>query len=306
MLSRYLLTRLGQAAIVILGASVLVFMVAHLTGDPTYLMVDATAKPAEIEALRRAMGLDQPLYIQYWRFISRAVQGDFGSSLWQQQPAVTLVLQRVPYTLRLAVTALGLSLLISIPAGVVSAVFRDRVIDRVVMLVALLGQCIPGFWLGLMLMMIFSVSLQWLPTSGSGTFKHLILPAVSLAAYSMGRIARLTRSSLLEVLGKGFIRTARAKGVKERGIILKHALRNAAIPIITLLGLDIGSMLGGAVITETVFAWPGLGRLVIQAIGQRDFPLVQASVFFIATVVVLMNLLVDLSYGFLDPRVKYE
>lgn len=306
MLSRYLLTRLGQAAIVILGASVLVFMVAHLTGDPTYLMVDATAKPAEIEALRRAMGLDQPLYIQYWRFISRAVQGDFGSSLWQQQPAVTLVLQRVPYTLKLAVTALGLSLLISIPAGVVSAVFRDRVIDRVVMLVALLGQCIPGFWLGLMLMMIFSVSLQWLPTSGSGTFKHLILPAVSLAAYSMGRIARLTRSSLLEVLGKGFIRTARAKGVKERGIILKHALRNAAIPIITLLGLDIGSMLGGAVITETVFAWPGLGRLVIQAIGQRDFPLVQASVFFIATVVVLMNLLVDLSYGFLDPRVKYE
>jgi ABC-type dipeptide/oligopeptide/nickel transport system permease component len=306
MLMRYLLTRLGQAMIVILGASILVFTVAHLTGDPTYLMVDASAKAAEIEALRHKMGLDQPVLVQYWHFLSGALHGDFGSSLWQNQPALKLVMQRVPYTLQLAGTALAMSLAIAIPAGVISAVNRNRLIDRAVMLVALLGQCIPGFWLGLMLIMLFSVQLRLFPTGGSGTLRHLILPAISLAAYSAGRIARLTRSSMLDVLGKDYIRTAKAKGTKGITILLKHALRNAAIPIVTLLALDISSMLGGAVITETVFAWPGLGRLVVQAIGQRDFPLVQASIFFIATVVVLVNLLVDFSYPLLDPRVKYD
>lgn len=303
---RYTAGRLLQAAIILIGVITIVFIVSRLTGDPTYLMVDPTATEEDIAALRESLGLDRPLLVQYWNFVGNALRGDLGTSLWQHQPATTLVLGRLPYTLALTFAALGLSLLLGIPAGVASAVFRNRFADRLIMALALVGQTMPGFWLGLMLMMLFALRLRWFPTSGSGTALHLVLPAVSLAAYGLGRIARMTRSAMLEVLSQDYIRTARAKGVSGLNIYLKHALRNAAIPIVTLLGLDISAMLGGAVITETVFAWPGLGRLLTQAIGQRDFPLIQAAVLFLASVVVFVNLAVDLSYGLIDTRVKYE
>lgn len=304
MLVRYFASRLLQAVIVLLGVSFAVFSLSHLSGDPVALMVGPTATQADIEALRSSMGLDRPFLAQYVNYLGSLVRGDFGTSLWQHQPALDLVLDRFPHTLQLAAVALALALAIALPLGILSAVFRNSLIDRLSIGLALLGQSIPGFWLGLLLILIFSVQLRVLPSSGSGTALHLILPAITLATFTTGRIARLVRTSMLEILGSDALRTARAKGIPEPQVILKHGLRNAAIPIVTLLALDASALLGGAVITETIFAWPGLGRLVVQAIGQRDFPLMQAATFFIAVIVVAINLLVDLSYGLLDPRVS--
>lgn len=304
MIFRYLASRGLQAIFVLLGVSFAVFMLAHLSGDPASLMVDATATPAEVQTLRHSMGLDRPLGMQYLTFLERAVRGDLGTSLWQQQPALSLVLGRFPYTFELAAVAMALSTLLALPLGILSAVRRNTTVDRVAMVLALLGQSVPGFWLGLVLILVFSVHFRWLPSSGSGSVWHLVLPAVTLASFTTGRIARLVRASMLEVLGSDAMRTARAKGLSATTVVLKHALRNAAVPIVTVLGLDASALLGGAVITETVFAWPGLGRLVIQAVQQRDFPLMQAAVFFIALIVVTANFLVDLSYAFLDPRVE--
>jgi peptide/nickel transport system permease protein len=301
---RFLVSRLAQAAFVLLGVSFTVFAQSHLSGDPVSLMVGPTATQADIDALRRSMNLDRPFFAQYAAFLGGVLRGDFGTSLWQHQPAIGLVLERFPYTIQLAAAALLLALVVAVPLGILSAVFRNSFVDRLAIGTSLVGQSVPGFWLGLLLILLFSVTLRLLPTGGSGSLKHLILPAVTLAAFTMGRIARLVRTNMLDVLGSDSLRTARAKGLREFTVVIKHGLRNAAIPIVTLIGLDASSLLGGAVITETIFAWPGLGRLVVQAISQRDFPLVQAATLCIAVIVVGVNLLVDLSYSLLDPRVN--
>ncbi len=301
---RFLVSRLAQAAFVLLGVSFTVFALSHLSGDPVSLMVGPTATQADIDALRRSMNLDRPFFSQYAAFLGGVLRGDFGTSLWQHQPAIGLVLERFPYTIQLAAAALLLALLVAVPLGILSAVFRNSFLDRLAIGTSLVGQSVPGFWLGLLLILLFSVTLRLLPTGGSGSLKHLILPAVTLASFTMGRIARLVRTNMLEVLGSDSLRTARAKGLREFTVVIKHGLRNAAIPIVTLIGLDASALLGGAVITETIFAWPGLGRLVVQAISQRDFPLVQAATLCIAVIVVGVNLLVDLSYSLLDPRVN--
>jgi peptide/nickel transport system permease protein len=301
---RFLVSRLAQAAFVLLGVSFTVFALSHLSGDPVSLMVGPTATQADIDALRRSMNLDRPFFSQYVAFLGGVLRGDFGTSLWQHQPAIGLVLERFPYTIQLAAAALLLALLVAVPLGILSAVFRNSFIDRLAIGTSLVGQSVPGFWLGLLLILLFSVTLRLLPTGGSGSLRHLVLPAVTLASFTMGRIARLVRTNMLDVLGSDSLRTARAKGLREFTVVIKHGLRNAAIPIVTLIGLDASALLGGAVITETIFAWPGLGRLVVQAISQRDFPLVQAATLCIAVIVVGVNLLVDLSYSLLDPRVN--
>jgi ABC-type dipeptide/oligopeptide/nickel transport system permease component len=244
------------------------------------------------------------LPVQYAKFLARPVRGDFGNSLWQNQPALELVLDRLPATLQLTLAAMAISVAVSVPAGIIAAIKRGSVFDSMVMLATLLGQSIPVYWLGLMLILTFGVRFEVLPTSGTGSVAHLILPAVTLAAYVMARNARLVRSGMLDVLSQDYIRTARAKGLVERIVVLRHGLRNAAIPVVTMLALDFGALLGGAVITETIFAWPGVGRLVMQAIFQRDFPLVQAAVFVVAVTFVLINVAVDLVYTVLDPRIR--
>jgi peptide/nickel transport system permease protein len=300
----YVLRRLAQSLLVLLGISVVVFVILHLTGDPTLLLLPPDASAEEVARFRRAMGFDDPLYVQYLRFLRGAVHGDFGTSLRHDEPALALVWQRMPATLELTVVALGVALVLAIPAGIVSAVFRNTAIDYVSTVVALVGQAMPTFWLGIMLILIFSVGLQALPSSGRGSVYHLILPALTLGLFTTARIMRLTRSGMLEVLGQDYVRTARAKGVGERMIVWKHALRNAGIPVVTIVGLELGTLLGGAVITETIFAWPGVGRLSVQAIYNRDYPVVQAAVFVLASIFVLVNLAVDLVYTYLDPRIR--
>jgi ABC-type dipeptide/oligopeptide/nickel transport system permease component len=303
-MSVYVARRLAQSLVVLLGISVVVFVILHLTGDPTLLMLPPDVSAEEVARFRRAMGFDDPLPVQYWRFLRGVLQGNFGNSLRHDEPALALVFERMPATLELTTVALGVALLLAIPAGIISAVFRNTALDYVSTVVALVGQAMPTFWLGIMLILVFSVSLQVLPSSGRGGVANLILPAVTLGLFTTARTMRLTRSALLEVLGQDYVRTARAKGVAERGVVWKHALRNASIPVITIVGLELGTLLGGAVITETIFAWPGVGRLSVQAIYNRDYPLVQASVFVLASIFVLVNLAVDLVYTYLDPRIR--
>jgi ABC-type dipeptide/oligopeptide/nickel transport system permease component len=303
-MSVYVARRLAQSLVVLLGISVVVFVILHLTGDPTLLMLPPDVSAEEVARFRRAMGFDDPLPVQYWRFLRGVLQGNFGNSLRHDEPALALVFERMPATLELTTVALGVALLLAIPAGIISAVFRNTALDYVSTVVALVGQAMPTFWLGIMLILVFSVGLQVLPSSGRGGVANLILPAVTLGLFTTARTMRLTRSALLEVLGQDYVRTARAKGVAERGVVWKHALRNASIPVITIVGLELGTLLGGAVITETIFAWPGVGRLSVQAIYNRDYPLVQASVFVLASIFVLVNLAVDLVYTYLDPRIR--
>jgi ABC-type dipeptide/oligopeptide/nickel transport system permease component len=282
----------------------LVFVVLHMTGDPVMMLLPPNASREEIDALSRTLGLDQPLIVQYGRFLARIARGDFGTSLQHQQPAMGLVAERLPASALLAVTALGLAVAVALPLGIVAATRRGTVLDRLAVALAALGQSAPIFWTGLMLMLVGSVILQLLPTSGYGTWRHLILPALTLASYPMAAIARLVRSGMLEVLDADYVRTARAKGLPERRVVLKHTLRNAALPIVTVVGLQFGLLLGGAIVCEMIFSWPGVGRLMIFAIYNRDFPLVEAAVFVMAMVFVAGNMLVDLCYAWLDPRVK--
>jgi ABC-type dipeptide/oligopeptide/nickel transport system permease component len=282
----------------------LVFVVLHMTGDPVMMLLPPNASREEIDALSRTLGLDQPLIVQYGRFLARIARGDFGTSLQHQQPAMGLVAERLPASALLAVTALGLAVAVALPLGIVAAARRGTVLDRLAVALAALGQSAPIFWTGLMLMLVGSVILQLLPTSGYGTWRHLILPALTLASYPMAAIARLVRSGMLEVLDADYVRTARAKGLPERGVVLKHTLRNAALPIVTVVGLQFGLLLGGAIVCEMIFSWPGVGRLMIFAIYNRDFPLVEAAVFVMAMVFVAGNMLVDVCYAWLDPRVK--
>ncbi|HWK12771.1 MAG TPA: ABC transporter permease [Rhizobiaceae bacterium] len=300
----FLISRLLYAALVLLGVSVAVFFLIRIGGDPSALFLPPEASLEEIARFRHLMGFDRPLTVQYFDFLGRAVQGDFGMSLRYDQPAMKLVLERMPATLQLGAMALFLSLVISIPLAILAAAKRGSAVDRASLLVSLIGQSFPAFWLAIMLILLFSETFQLLPPSGRGSWQQLIMPAIVLATYSTAIITRLLRSSMIEVLQSDYVRTARGKGVKEGRIILSHALRNAAIPTLTVIGLQVGALLGGAVITEEVFAYPGVGRLAIQAIANRDFTVVQAFVLMMAALIVSINLLVDLSYGLLDPRLR--
>jgi len=304
-MGRYILRRLWHTIYVVVGISIIAFFFIHLSGDPVMLMLPADASTHEIEELRQKLGFNDPLYVQYWRFATHAVQGDFGESLYYHVPAIKLITERLPASLELAVAAMLFALLVAVPLGILSAVKRGSFIDLGSMLGALFGLSMPHFWLGIMLILLFSVKLGWLPTSGRGGLSHLVMPALALGMSLMAMFARLTRSVMLEVLNQDYVRTARAKGLKERIVIGKHALKNALIPLVTVAGMQFGFLIGGTVIIETVFAWPGVGRLVVQAIFNRDYPLVQATVLVLAVLFVLVNLLVDLLYVYLDPQISY-
>jgi peptide/nickel transport system permease protein len=304
-LGRFLIRRLISAAIVIFGVVTVIFVLARLLGDPVTLMIQPGMTQADVDALRTALGYDQPILTQYVTFVGNALTGDFGTSPWQNQPALKLVLDRLPATLLLTFCALSFSLVIALVVGSLSAMWRGSLIDRAAMMLVLLGQSIPNFWLGLMLVLIFATQLNLLPSAGSGSWQHLILPTITLGFFSLARLTRLVRSELLTVSSRDYIRTARAKGLPRPLIFRRHALRNVAIPVITVLAIDFGLLMGGAVVTETIFAWPGIGRLMIQAIGQRDFPILQAGVFVVALMVVIANLVADLAYAWFDPQVSY-
>jgi peptide/nickel transport system permease protein len=300
----YLLRRLLQSLLVLFGVSFVVFLILHLTGDPALILLPPDASVEDVQRFRKAMGFNDPFMVQYGRFLSGALRGDFGQSVRHGEPAFALVVERLPATFELSGAALLVALSLAIPAGIVSAVRRNTPVDYLSTVTALLGQSMPTFWLGIMLILIFSVQLNLLPSSGRGGLEHLIMPAVTLGLFTTARIMRLTRSGMLEVLGQDYIRTARAKGMSDRPVVWKHALKNAAIPIVTIVGIELGTLLGGAVITETIFAWPGVGRLSVQAIYNRDYPVVQAAVFLLASTFVMVNLVVDVLYTYLDPRIR--
>lgn len=301
---RYIVRRLLQTVLVLWGVSFVAFGVMFLAGDPASAMVGEDWTREQVDQFRRDLGLDQPWHVQYGRFLARAIRGDLGVSLRQRQPNLALIFERMPATLELAVAAMLLSLVLAIPAGVIAAARRNSWLDHLTSLGAILGQSMPAFWLGIMLILIVGVHLRWTPVAGRGNWAHLILPAITLSAYPIARNARMMRSSLLEVLGQAYVTTARAKGLRELRVLTHHAVRNALIPVVTLIGLEFGALLGGAVITESIFAWPGVGRLTVQAIYGRDIPLVQAAVIVLASIFVLVNLLVDLCYVALDPRIR--
>jgi ABC-type dipeptide/oligopeptide/nickel transport system permease component len=300
----YLTRRLAQSLLVLFGVSFVVFCILYLAGDPALVLLPPDATAEDVRRFREAMGFGDPFLVQYGRFLAGALQGNFGQSLRHGEPAFGLVIERMPATFELSGAALAVALCLAIPAGIVSAVRRNTALDYISTVMALLGQSMPTFWLGLMLILVFSVWLNLLPSSGRGTLPHLLMPALTLGLFTTARIMRLTRSGMLEVLGQDYIRTARAKGVSDPPVVLKHALKNAAIPIVTIVGIELGTLLGGAVITETIFAWPGVGRLSVQAIYNRDYPVVQAAVFLLASTFVLVNLLVDVVYTYLDPRIR--
>lgn len=290
--------------LVVFGVSVVTFFLTFLSGDPAELMLPPGATAEQMARFRREWGFDDPIHVQYGRFLSRAVQGDLGVSLRHGQPALPLIWDRMPATLQLTVTAMVLAIALAIPLGILSATHRGGPLDLIAMALALVGQAVPNFWLAIMAILTFSVTLGWLPTSGRGSWQHVVLPASVLAVGLMALLTRLARSTMLEVLSEDFVRTARAKGLRETAVLMRHALRNALIPLVTVVGLQFGYILGGAVVVETVFTWPGVGLFTIQAITNRDYPVVQASVLILATAVVLINLTVDVLYGLLDPRIR--
>ncbi|HEV8306861.1 MAG TPA: nickel ABC transporter permease [Methylomirabilota bacterium] len=311
----YLLRRAGAMVPVIAVVSVVVFSLIHLTpGDPVNIMLREEADPATAATLRRQLGLDRPLPLQYAAWLGRAVQGELGRSIRTNQPVTDAIRQRVPVTLSLAAAALLVALAIGLPAGILAAVRRNSVVDVAATLVAISGVSLPSFWLAILLILVFSVTLGWLPPLGwvspgrdlGAWVRSLVLPAVTLGVAIAAVVMRMTRASLLEVLELDYVRTARAKGLAERRIVLGHALRNALIPVVTVIGLQAGALLGGAVITETIFALPGVGRLLVDAIFQRDFPIVQGVVLVLALNFLIVNLLVDLTYAWLDPRIRYH
>jgi peptide/nickel transport system permease protein len=302
----FLLRRLLHAVFVVWGVVTVVFFLVRLTGDPTLFLVDPSATQEEIAHTRTLLGLDRPLLTQYVDALLAMPRGDFGISIREKRPAMRMVLEHFwPATVELAAAALLLSTALAVPLGVVSATRRGRFADHASRIASLFLQSMPSFWLGIMLILLFAVALGGLlPAYGSGTLRHLILPAIALAAAPLAQNVRLVRAGMLEVLGQDYVRTARAKGVGERSVIYRHALRNAALPVITVTGLSLGFMLSGTIIIETVFAWPGLGRLIVQAVPGRDFPVIQAGVFLFAVVFVAINLIVDVLYSVVDPRVR--
>lgn len=302
----YLARRLAQAALTLVGVSVLVFVILRVVpGDPAKMLLPEGAPQSAVEELNRQLGLREPLHVQYAIFLRSVFLGDFGQSFQYRAPALRVVVERVPATIHLTLAAMVLTVVVGVSAGILAAVRQGSRYDYAGTVLVVLGQSLPNFWLGIMLVLLFGVTLRWLPTSGFAGWAHLILPSVTLAAFPTALVARLTRSSMLEILGRDYIRTGRAKGLAERAVVLRHALRNATIPVLTVVGLQIGTLLGGAVITESIFAWPGMGKLVVDAIFFRDFPVVQTILILSATIFVVINLVVDVLYTVIDPRIRY-
>ncbi len=314
---QFILRRLIRAVIALWGISTVVFVVMRLSGDPVPLLLPPDAPRSEIERVRAQLGLDQPIYVQYARYFGGLLQGDLGRSIHMRQPAMQIASERLPATLELALGSFVLAVVIAVPAGLVSAARRNSIWDNLAMGMALLGQSAPTFYIGIMLILVMGLQLGLFPISGRGQgtwwdpsdwptmLRHMVLPAITLGAFAMASIARLTRSAVLETMRQDFIRTARAKGLNDVKVLVGHNLKNAAIPIVTIMGLQFGTLLGGAVVTETVFSWPGIGRLAIQSIFNRDYPVVQSSVILVASFFVVVNFIVDLTYGWLDPRIRY-
>lgn len=296
--------RLYHSIFVLIGVSIIVFGLVRLSGDPTALLLPIDATEADEAQLRRALGLDSPLPVQYVNFASRAVVGNFGTSIRHRQPAMDMVMERLPATFQLAGAAFAIALLIAIPLGILSALYPNSIIDRISVFMALVGQAIPTFLLGILLIIFLAVPVDWIPAGGRGGWQHLLLPALTLGTYSAAIINRLLRSSLLEAMNEDYIRTVRAKGFNNAYAVIQHALKNAAIPVVTVMGLQIGNLISGSVVTETVFAYPGAGLLLVQSLGNRDFPVVQAFVMVVAALIIVINLAVDITYGLLDPRVR--
>ena len=307
MSGRFLLQRAIHSAVVLFGALTLVFFIIRLVpADPVRIMAGPDASLKEIEATREALGFNKPIYVQYVIYLKNVLQGDLGRSLRHHRPTASLVVERFPATLQLALVSMLLAVLVAIPAGIYAATKRGTLWDTLTVGASLLGQSVPTFWLGIVLIMEFAVWFRILPTSGYGDWRHMVLPTITLALYMMALITRMSRSSMLEVLHADYLRTARAKGVRERVVLLRHALRNALIPVVTVVGLQTGTLLGGAVITETVFAWPGIGSLAVDYITTLDYPVVQAVVILSGGIFVIINLALDVVYTWLDPRIKYS
>jgi len=305
-MSTYILKRLAEAVVVCFGISVITFLLLHVAGDPVQLLLSIEAKAEDAAILRKSLGLDQPLYVQYGIFLKGLARLDFGHSLFIREPALRLVLERFPATIELTLAGMVFAVLISIPLGVLAAIRRYSLLDNICTMLAVSGQAMPIFWLGLMLIIFFSVQLRILPASGRGTLFHLLMPAFTLGAALAPITMRMTRSKMLDILSQDYIRTARAKGTREQVVLFRHAFLNACIPIVTILGLQFGRLLGGAIVTETVFAWPGLGSLAVSAIRNFDYPLAQAAILMMALMVVLVNLAVDIAVGYLDPRIRFD
>lgn len=302
---RYVVARLVQAGIAVFLAFTAVFFLVRITGDPVILFLPLDVQPKDIAQFRHLLGFDRPLWLQYVAYLSSAVHGDFGASLRYRAPALPLVLHRLPATFELAAASLVVVAVAAVPIGIVSAARRGTFVDHAGIALTSAGQAIPGFWLGLMLIWVFGVWLRWLPVSGFGDWTHFVLPTLTLTAFYAAQIARITRSAVLDVLGADYVRTARAKGAREPAVLARHVLRNAAIPIVTVFGLNAGQLLGGAVVTETIFAWPGIGSYVLGALLGRDFPVVMVGVLVTSVIYVATNFLVDLSYLWLNPQVRF-
>jgi ABC-type dipeptide/oligopeptide/nickel transport system permease component len=300
----FLAYRLFRTLVALWLVSTVVFVVMRLSGDPVPLLLPPDAPIAEMERVRRDLGLDRPLPVQYGVFLANVVRGDFGRSIHFRQPAMDVARSYLHATFELGLVAFAIALAVAFPIGVLSAVRRNSLLDHATMALALVGQSAPTFFIGILLILVLALRLDLFPTSGRGDWRHLVLPALTLGAFTMASIARITRSAVLEVLRADFVRTARAKGVAELWVVAKHTLRNAALPILTITGLQFGTLLGGAVVTETVFAWPGIGRLAIQSIYNRDYPVVQSTVFIAAVLFIAINLVLDVLYGVLDPRAR--
>jgi ABC-type dipeptide/oligopeptide/nickel transport system permease component len=306
-MARYLVRRLLLTIPVLFGVATLVFTLIHLVpGDPAQSMLGEGATQEEVQRLRASLGLDEPLLAQYRAFLAGILRGDFGTSFRYNTPVTTQIVARLPNTALLALSAMLVAMVFAIPLGILAAVFRGTAIDHAAMATALAGISMPNFWLGPLLAILFAVQLGWLPVSGTGSVWHLVLPAVTLGAALSAILARMTRASLLEELRELYVLAARARGLSRSRAVLRHAFRNSLIPIVTIIGLQFGAVLTGTIITETIFAWPGVGRLLIQAINFRDYPLVQGCILFISVTYVAMNLLTDLTYGYLDPRIRFD
>lgn len=306
-MTAYVLRRVLYALFVLWGALTIIFIAIRIVpGDPAALMLGPTATVEDVDALRESLGLNDSMVRQYVVFLGDVVRLDFGDSLWLNRPVTKSVAERITATAKLAATAMVLALVVSFPLGILAALRPRSLLDRFVSVISLIGQSVPSFWLGIMLILVFARQLRWLPSSGSSTWEHMILPSITLAMPLIGILTRLVRSGLMDVLYEDYIRTARAKGLSNRTVLQRHAMRNMLIPVVTVIGLQLGNLLGGAVITETVFAWPGIGRLLVDAIFQRDYPLVQASILFITASFIFINLLVDISYVYIDPRIKLK
>jgi peptide/nickel transport system permease protein len=303
-MKRYAAHQIVQLVVVIVGISMLAFAILHVIGDPVLLLLPQNAGKEEYERYHKLLGLDQPVYVQYWKFASRAVLGDFGKSWYTDTPAFSLVLERMPPTLYLTTAGLIAALLIALPLGILAALKRHSFEDNLCTAIAVAGQAMPIFWLGIMLIIIFAVRLKTLPASGYGTWQHFLMPAFTLGAFLAPITMRLVRSGVIDIMNMDYIRTARAKGVGERTVVVKHAFRNACIPVITVLGLQFGQLLGGAIVTETVFAWPGVATLTVDSIRNQDFPVVQCAVILLALIIVSVNFVVDLIVGLIDPRIR--